>query len=124
MSYRSTYAGTTICDVCGHDHSADVRLRILRRMLPAATDDIASAYPCIYGTYDNGHGNKSRMLYRDLTAIGAKLVTSPSPGFAEWVIDGNAKEPVSTTKASREIARRGAKRIHDWLFAKAKPKTA
>ncbi len=61
----NTPAVDPCCAECSFDHTADVRIRVLSRLLPATSTEIMGAYPCLLGD--------STTLRRTLHAMGATL---------------------------------------------------
>lgn len=63
-----------LCHECGLSHAPVERQARVRRMLPCTAREIVEAYPCTYSLtrQDRGHGQESRMAFRDLRAIGAE----------------------------------------------------
>lgn len=59
------------CFECGMRHTMERRAAILRRMLPSGAHDIREAWSCIWGAPDETHSAGERMLYYDLSRIGA-----------------------------------------------------
>jgi hypothetical protein len=55
------------CDDCSAPHTAERRLAVLRRMLPATTVDVCEAHPHLWPRDDRGRVQ----VRRDMAALGA-----------------------------------------------------
>lgn len=69
-----------LCDSCGLSHAPADRQRVIKRLLPCTTRDILETYPCFYPKKSYGPKTiqgrtfiayESRMVFRDLNALGA-----------------------------------------------------
>jgi hypothetical protein len=59
------------CFDCGQKHTEELRLRILRRMLPCGSREIHDAWMCIWGPAGEKGGAGAQRLRRDLEMLGA-----------------------------------------------------
>ena len=68
--------GEAACADCGVSHDRATRLCVIRRMLPCRPGEIAEAYGCFYGCYQErgvrwANSAGYARLHRDLLALGA-----------------------------------------------------